>query len=87
MRSCSIDLIFYDLLSFSYRMFSLADPSGQRTAAVAFRNCLYLIPLGFIAYDCKLPYFKHEKYHSRLPFPLGPHLHLLKFHITGISVI
>ncbi|XP_022722845.1 protoheme IX farnesyltransferase, mitochondrial-like isoform X2 [Durio zibethinus] len=34
-----------------YRMFSLADPSGQRTAAVAFRNCLYLIPLGFIAYD------------------------------------
>lgn len=34
-------------------MFSLADASGQRTASVAFRNCLYLIPLGFLAHDCK----------------------------------
>ncbi|XP_022722844.1 protoheme IX farnesyltransferase, mitochondrial-like isoform X1 [Durio zibethinus] len=40
-----------DYAAGGYRMFSLADPSGQRTAAVAFRNCLYLIPLGFIAYD------------------------------------
>ncbi|KAF8407433.1 hypothetical protein HHK36_006566 [Tetracentron sinense] len=34
-----------------FRMFSLADASGQRTALVALRNCLYLIPLGFLAYD------------------------------------
>ncbi|OMO97961.1 UbiA prenyltransferase family [Corchorus capsularis] len=40
-----------DYAAGGYRMFSLADASGQRTAAVAFRNCLYLIPLGFIAYD------------------------------------
>nr|KJB37756.1 hypothetical protein B456_006G218900 [Gossypium raimondii] len=43
-----------DYAAGGYRMFSLADASGRRTAAVAFRNCLYLIPLGFIAYDCKL---------------------------------
>lgn len=35
-------------------MYSLTDASGQRTAAVALRNCLYLIPLGYLAYDCKL---------------------------------
>lgn len=35
-------------------MYSLADASGKRTAAVALRNCLYLVPLGFLAYDCKL---------------------------------
>ncbi|KAK8338079.1 hypothetical protein V6Z11_A09G230900 [Gossypium hirsutum] len=40
-----------DYAAGGYRMFSLADASGRRTAAVAFRNCLYLIPLGFIAYD------------------------------------
>ncbi|GAV90041.1 UbiA domain-containing protein [Cephalotus follicularis] len=34
-----------------FRMFSLADASGRRTASVALRNCLYLIPLGFFAYD------------------------------------
>lgn len=34
-------------------MFSLADPSGQRTASVALRNCAYLIPLGYVAYDCE----------------------------------
>lgn len=32
-------------------MFSLADASGQRTASVALRNCIYMIPLGFLAYD------------------------------------
>ncbi|KAE8698081.1 60 kDa chaperonin 1 [Hibiscus syriacus] len=36
-----------------YKMFSLADASGRRTAAVAFRNCLYLVPLPFVAYDSK----------------------------------
>lgn len=39
---------------FRFKMFSLADASGRRTAAVALRNCLYLVPLGFVAYDCKL---------------------------------
>lgn len=37
-----------------YRMISLADASGQRTALVALRNCLYLVPLGYLAYDCEL---------------------------------
>ncbi|PHU17384.1 Protoheme IX farnesyltransferase, mitochondrial [Capsicum chinense] len=32
-------------------MFSLADASGQRTASVALRNCLYLLSLGYLAYD------------------------------------
>ncbi|GLT73722.1 hypothetical protein SLA2020_455600 [Shorea laevis] len=40
-----------DYAAGGYRMFSLADASGRRTAAVALRNCLYLVPLGFIAYD------------------------------------
>lgn len=39
---------------FRYRMLSFADASGQRTAMVALRNSLYLIPLGFLAYDCEL---------------------------------
>ena len=41
-------------------MLSFADVSGRRTAVVALRNSLYLIPLGFIAYDCELhfPYCK-----------------------------
>lgn len=34
-----------------FKMFSLADPSGKRTALVALRNCIYLIPLGYLAYD------------------------------------
>ncbi|KAE8658466.1 Protoheme IX farnesyltransferase [Hibiscus syriacus] len=40
-----------DYAAGGYKMFSLTDASGRRTAAVAFRNCLYLVPLGFIAYD------------------------------------
>ncbi|KAA0049085.1 hypothetical protein IC582_012393 [Cucumis melo] len=40
-----------DYAAGGYKMFSLADASGQRTAAVALRNCLYLVPLGFLAYD------------------------------------
>ncbi|CAJ1977754.1 unnamed protein product [Sphenostylis stenocarpa] len=35
------------------QMYSLADASGQRTASVALRNSIYLIPLGFLAYDCE----------------------------------
>ncbi|XP_047946472.1 protoheme IX farnesyltransferase, mitochondrial-like [Salvia hispanica] len=34
-----------------FKMFSLADPSGYRTAWVALRNCLYMLPLGYLAYD------------------------------------
>ncbi|GMI96150.1 cytochrome c oxidase 10 [Hibiscus trionum] len=40
-----------DYAAGGYRMFSLTDASGRRTAAVALRNCLYLVPLGYIAYD------------------------------------
>ncbi|XP_010544541.1 PREDICTED: protoheme IX farnesyltransferase, mitochondrial [Tarenaya hassleriana] len=40
-----------DYAAGGYKMFSLFDPSGQRTAAVALRNCLYMVPLGFLAYD------------------------------------
>ncbi|KAJ1385810.1 UbiA prenyltransferase family [Sesbania bispinosa] len=34
-----------------FKMYSLADASGRRTALVALRNSIYLIPLGFLAYD------------------------------------
>ncbi|KAG7028706.1 Protoheme IX farnesyltransferase, mitochondrial, partial [Cucurbita argyrosperma subsp. argyrosperma] len=40
-----------DYAAGGYKMYSLADATGQRTAAVALRNCLYLIPLGYLAYD------------------------------------
>lgn len=33
-----------------FRMFSLTDASGRRTALVALRNCLYLLPLGYLSY-------------------------------------
>ncbi|KAK9823368.1 hypothetical protein WJX72_002264 [[Myrmecia] bisecta] len=32
-----------------YRMLSLVDPTGRRTAACALRNCIYLLPLGAVA--------------------------------------
>ncbi|GER49417.1 protoheme IX farnesyltransferase [Striga asiatica] len=34
-----------------FKMFSLADSCGRRTALVSLRNCLYLLPLGYLAYD------------------------------------
>ncbi|KAF7837879.1 protoheme IX farnesyltransferase, mitochondrial [Senna tora] len=40
-----------DYAAGGFKMYSLADPSGQRTALVALRNSIYLIPLGFLAYD------------------------------------
>ncbi|WOH14623.1 hypothetical protein DCAR_0934143 [Daucus carota subsp. sativus] len=40
-----------DYAAGGFRMFSLADASGHRTALVALRNCLYLLPLGYVAYD------------------------------------
>jgi protoheme IX farnesyltransferase len=32
-----------------YRMLSLIDATGRRTAACALRNCVYLMPLGILA--------------------------------------
>jgi protoheme IX farnesyltransferase len=40
-----------DYLAGGYRMFSFADPTGKRTAWVSLRNCLYMLPLGFFAYN------------------------------------
>uniref|UniRef100_A0A7N0T067 Heme O synthase n=1 Tax=Kalanchoe fedtschenkoi TaxID=63787 RepID=A0A7N0T067_KALFE len=40
-----------DYAAGGFRMLSLFDATGRRTALVALRNCVYLIPLGFIAYD------------------------------------
>ncbi|BFG19834.1 hypothetical protein CerSpe_061080 [Prunus speciosa] len=40
-----------DYAAGGFRMLSLADASGSKTALVALRNCVYLIPLGFLAYD------------------------------------
>ncbi|KAG4908689.1 hypothetical protein JHK82_057344 [Glycine max] len=40
-----------DYAAGGFKMYSLADASGHRTALVALRNSIYLIPLGFLAYD------------------------------------
>ncbi|KAL9262513.1 Protoheme IX farnesyltransferase, mitochondrial-like protein [Drosera capensis] len=40
-----------DYAAGGFKMFSLADASGRRTALVALRNCLYLVPLGYLAYE------------------------------------
>lgn len=40
-----------DYAAGGFKMYSLADPSGRKTAMVAMRNSIYLIPLGFLAYD------------------------------------
>ncbi|KAL9237737.1 hypothetical protein vseg_012251 [Gypsophila vaccaria] len=40
-----------DYAAGGYKMISLFDVSGRRTALVALRNCLYLIPLGYVAYE------------------------------------
>lgn len=40
-----------DYIAGGFKMLSFADISGQRTALVALRNCLYLLPLGYFAYD------------------------------------
>ncbi|XP_073002318.1 protoheme IX farnesyltransferase, mitochondrial [Typha latifolia] len=40
-----------DYVAGGFQMLSLADASGRRTALCSFRNCLYLLPLGFLAYD------------------------------------
>lgn len=40
-----------DYVAGGYKMLSLYDTSGQRIALVALRNCLYLVPLGYLAYQ------------------------------------
>ncbi|XP_058764504.1 protoheme IX farnesyltransferase, mitochondrial-like [Vicia villosa] len=40
-----------DYAAGGFKMYSLADMSGRKTAVVALRNSIYLIPLGFLAYD------------------------------------
>lgn len=37
-----------------YKMISLGDLSGRRTALASLRNCIYLLPLGFLAQDCNV---------------------------------
>lgn len=38
-----------DYAAGGYRMLSLADATGRRTAACALRNCAYLVPVGAAA--------------------------------------
>ncbi|KAF3791037.1 Protoheme IX farnesyltransferase [Nymphaea thermarum] len=40
-----------DYVAGGFQMFSFSDASGERTALVALRNCLYLLPMGYFAYD------------------------------------
>ncbi|KMS98204.1 hypothetical protein BVRB_4g094680 [Beta vulgaris subsp. vulgaris] len=40
-----------DYAAGGYKMISLTDISGRKTALVALRNCLYLIPVGYLAYQ------------------------------------
>lgn len=51
-----------DYAAGGYRMLSLVDATGKRTAACALRNCAYLFPLGILAswLDVTTPYFAYE---------------------------
>lgn len=51
-----------DYAAGGYRMLSLVDPAGLRTARVAFRNSCYLFPLGLAAawLGVTSPYFAYE---------------------------
>ncbi|XP_010023752.2 protoheme IX farnesyltransferase, mitochondrial [Eucalyptus grandis] len=40
-----------DYAAGGFKMLSLGDALGQRTSLVALRNCLYMVPLGYLAYD------------------------------------
>ncbi|KAG4998767.1 hypothetical protein JHK85_030206 [Glycine max] len=42
-----------DFAAGGFKMYSLADASGHRISLVALGNSMYLIPLGFLAYDCE----------------------------------
>ncbi|KAI5072998.1 hypothetical protein GOP47_0013104 [Adiantum capillus-veneris] len=39
-----------DYAAGGFRMLSMQDDSGQRTALASLRNCIYLAPLGYLAY-------------------------------------
>jgi len=41
-----------DYAAGGYRMLPIVDPTGRRTAGVALRNALYMVPLGYLA--CEL---------------------------------
>lgn len=41
-----------DYIAGGYKMLSINDATGRRTAATALRNCFYLAPLGFLAAYC-----------------------------------
>lgn len=51
-----------DYAAGGYRMLSLVDATGRRTAACALRNCAYLFPLGLLAtwLGVTSPYFAYE---------------------------
>ncbi|KAI7845683.1 hypothetical protein COHA_000797 [Chlorella ohadii] len=51
-----------DYTAGGYRMLSMIDATGRRTAACALRNCLYLFPLGALAtwLGVTSPYFAYE---------------------------
>lgn len=51
-----------DYAAGGYRMLSLVDATGRRTAACALRNCVYLLPLGLLAtwLGVTSPYFALE---------------------------
>jgi protoheme IX farnesyltransferase len=51
-----------DYAAGGYRMLSLIDATGKRTAACALRNCAYLFPLGALAawLGVTSPYFAYE---------------------------
>jgi len=42
-----------DYAAGGFKMLSLLDGTGVKTSLVALRNCIYLLPVGFVAYDCK----------------------------------
>ena len=51
-----------DYAAGGYRMLSLIDATGRRTAACALRNCAYLFPLGILSawLGVTTPYFAYE---------------------------
>lgn len=40
-----------DYAAGGFKMLSLLDGTGVKTSLVALRNCIYLLPVGFVAYD------------------------------------
>lgn len=59
-----------------YKMLSLSDATGHRTALTAFRNCIYLLPLGFLAHQsaCQRNHFDSIPISSSKQFCVGSFL-------------